>query len=69
MKFLRNFLLFLAVICMGLVARADPPVYTGNTFDKLQTATDDASLYFGVVIAACIIVTGFFLGRKWLKSV
>ena len=51
---------------LGLVA---DPTYAGNAFDKITSTTDDASLYFGLVVALCVLVTGFFLGRKWLKGI
>ncbi len=69
MKNIRGLLLFLLALALTSIVRAAPPSYAGNTFDGLQTATDDASLYFGVLVALAIVVTGFFLGRKWLKSV
>lgn len=56
-------------LCAAVIVRAQPPTYEGTTFDAIQVATDDATLYFGVVVALAVLVTGFFLGRKWLKRV
>lgn len=66
-----NKLLALLTFLFGsvLVALAAPPAYTGHGFDDVQTLTDDGSLYFGVVIALAVIITGFFLGRRWLRRV
>jgi hypothetical protein len=69
MKTLRNLWLMLCVVCFTAVMRADPPAYTGTVFDGLQEVIDDAGLFFGVVIALAVIVTGFFLGRRWLAKV
>lgn len=69
MKMIRNFLLFLAALAFSLAARAEDPEYAGSAFDSITQTTNDASLFFGVVVALAVLVTGFFLGRKWLKSV
>jgi len=67
---LNRFLGFLvAFVFSALALRADPPEYDGTTFNTLQVVADDAALFFGVVVALAIIVTGFFLGRRWLRSV
>lgn len=69
MKYIRNLLLFLSVLALGIIAKADPPSYSGNSFDAVQTAADDATLFFGVIVVLAVLVTGFFVGRRWLKRV
>jgi len=71
MRRIPNFLVMLVMLLAfgPLALRADPPDYAGTAFDKMQTTTDDAALFFGVVVALAVLVTGFFLGRKWLRSV
>jgi len=61
-------LLLLAIFC-PVALLADPPAYAGSAFDKSQELTDDGLLFFGVIIAGAVIVTGFFKGRQWLKKV
>ena len=61
-----------AFLCLAAVAQAappTPPTYTGTTFDRLQIVADDAYLFFGVVVVLALLVTGFFLGRSWLRRV
>lgn len=63
-------LVLASVACAVPAALAQtPPTYTGNVFDKLQVTTEDGLLYFGFIAAAAVLVTGFFLGRKWLRRV
>lgn len=64
----RLHVLLLCLFGMTVNALAQP-VYTGNTFDKVQTVSEDATLFFGVVVVLAVLVTGFFLGRKWLRRV
>ena len=66
---LRSILFFALCIFCPALALADPPEYTGSAFDQIQIVADDGMLFFGVIIAGAIIVTGFFLGRKWLRRV
>ena len=61
-------LLLLAIYC-PVALLAAPPVYAGSAFDKSQELTDDGLLFFGVIIAGAVVVTGFFKGRQWLKKV
>jgi len=68
MKLLKTFLGFLLALLTATLCLAQP-VYDGTTFDTLQVVTDDATLYFGVIVTICILVTGFFLGRRWLRRV
>jgi hypothetical protein len=66
------FLRLLAVaglLSVPSLALAADPVYTGTAFDKLQIALNDSALFFGAVLLIAVLVTGFFLGRKWLRSV
>lgn len=35
----------------------------------IDSAITTAQTLFGTVAALCVLVTGFFLGRKWLKRV
>jgi len=69
MKHIKKLLAFAMLFLSALIVRADPPEYAGSAFDSIQEVTDDASLFFGVIVALAIVVTGFFLGRKWLKRV
>lgn len=57
------------VLVSSTLRAAEPPEYEGTVFSSLQAVIDDASLFFGVVVALAIVVTGFFLGRRWLRSV
>lgn len=59
----------LALGLSGLSLRADAPEYAGNAFDHMQEVADDGLLFFGVIVAAAIVVTGFFLGRRWLRRI
>lgn len=36
---------------------------------EITDALTDATTLFGVVAVLAVTVTGFFLGRKWLKRV
>lgn len=36
---------------------------------EITTALGDATTLFGVVTTLCVLVTGFFVGRKWLRRV
>lgn len=47
----------------------EAPEYTGSVFDELTETLLDGGLFFGVIIAMALVVTGFFLGRKWLARV
>lgn len=62
---LAHAVLFLAA---ATIVKAQP-AYTGTTFDAVQEVMDDATLFFGVVVALAVLVTGFFLGRRWLARV
>jgi len=69
-RLLRFYALLLLALCGCLTAQAQTaPTYTGNAFDAIQEMAGDGMLFFGYIIAAAIIVTGFFLGRRWLKRV
>jgi len=71
MNTIRKVWLFVCYVVLGLLPAAlfAQPVYTGNAFDSMQEVTDDATLFFGVIIVIAILVTGFFLGRRWLRRV
>jgi len=56
---------FLALVLSALAQ----PAYTGTAFDQIQEVADDGALFFGVIVALAIVVTGFFLGRRWLRRV
>jgi len=61
-------------ILLGVAALLVPSLllaqtYTGNAFDQIQIVADDGMIFFGVIIAGAVIVTGFFLGRRWLKRI
>jgi len=60
-------LLLVSVFGAAVCLRADPPEYTGAAFDQVQILADDGLLFFGVIIAAAIIIVGFFKGRQWFK--
>lgn len=36
---------------------------------EITDALTDATTLFGVVVVLAVTVTGFFLGRKWLKKI
>jgi len=57
------------VIATGTILLAQAPTYTTTAFDSIQEVADDSSLFFGVIVAVAVIVTGFFLGRRWLRRV
>lgn len=59
----------LSLLSGSALLQAAPPAYAGSAFDQIQEVADDGMLFFGVIIAGAVIVTGFFLGRKWLKRV
>jgi len=63
-------LLFVGLLT-PMVAQAEitEPTYAGTVFDKLTDVALDGALFFGVIVAIAVLVTGFFLGRKWLRSV
>lgn len=66
------FLRLLAVaglLSVPSLALAADPTYAGTAFAKLQTTLNDSALFFGAVLLIAVLVTGFFLGRKWLRSV
>jgi len=65
----RRILMMILAVVAAVIVRADPPEYAGVAFDSIQEVTDDATLYFGVIVTLAVLVTGFFLGRKWLKRV
>lgn len=70
-NFLKRFwLAVLALLLLPLSMSAQTaPTYTGGAFDQIQVVAGDGMLFFGYIIAAAIIVTGFFLGRRWLRRV
>ncbi len=69
-KWLRMFYMLLVALGFGpVLALAAPPAYTGGAFDQVQILADDGLLFFGVIIAAAIVITGFFLGRRWMKKI
>jgi len=43
------------------------PDYTGTVFTKMTAALIDGALYFGAIAVMCILVTGFFVGRRWFR--
>lgn len=59
----------LCTLCPALLLAQTAPEYEGNAFDKIQEVAGDGMLFFGFIIAAAIIITGFFLGRRWLRRV
>jgi hypothetical protein len=71
MKYLKSFLgRVSAFVCaLSLVPAAAHAAYAGTTFDAVQEVADDATIFFGVVVVLAVLVTGFFVGRKWLRSV
>jgi len=72
MKTLLHKLLCVALLLVAfgpLALRADPPEYATTAFTNIQDVTDDGALYFGVVTALAVVITGFFLGRRWLRRV
>ena len=70
MKYLRYFacLAVPALISPGLLAQTSPD-YAGSVFDELTEVALDGSAFFGLIVAIAVIVTGFFVGRKWLARV
>lgn len=63
----------MALMALGLGAASlhaqTAPEYEGGAFDQIQEVASDGMLFFGFIIAAAVIVTGFFLGRRWLRRV
>lgn len=45
------------------------PTDVGSMFDGFDVLIENFSVLFGVVVVAAVLVTGFFLGRKWLSRV
>jgi len=37
--------------------------------DEIETALTDATTLFAAVVVLAVTVTGFFLGRRWLKRI
>lgn len=35
--------------------------------NSITSALGDATTLFGVVTTLCVLVTGFFIGRRWLS--
>jgi hypothetical protein len=35
----------------------------------ITSALGDATTLFAAVVTLCVLVTGFFVGRRWLKRV
>jgi len=70
---MRAFLQRLGLVIVGVFApviaqaQIEEPEYTGTVFDSVTAVALDGALFFGVIVAICVLVTGFFLGRKWLK--
>jgi hypothetical protein len=66
----RLFVAVLGLLLLPLTMMAQTvPEYEGTAFDKSQALANDGMLFFGFIIAGAIIVTGFFLGRRWLRRV
>jgi len=61
-----NLLACVAFVLLCSVARADDPF---DPEGPLGAALTSAETFFGVVVALAILVTGFFLGRRWLRRV
>ncbi|MBL9214403.1 MAG: hypothetical protein JNG83_02895 [Opitutaceae bacterium] len=63
----------LSLVFLGLVSpallMAQVPEYDGNAFDQVQILADDGMLFFGVIIAAAVIVVGFWKGRQWFRKI
>jgi len=66
------------VLTLGLLSSSKAlAVYTAYTapatvddmFDGFDVLIANFSVLFGVAVVLCVLVTGFYLGRKWLKRV
>ena len=44
-------------------------IANGNTMSDITAALGDATTLFGVVVTLAVLVTGFFVGRRWFKRV
>lgn len=71
MNTIRKIWLFVCLAVLGILPASlfAQPVYTGSAFDSIQETTDDATLFFGVIIILAVLVAGFFVGRRWLRRV
>jgi len=62
--------MLLLLLCGALSVQAQTaPTYTGAAFDNIQEVAGDGMLFFGYIIAAAIIIMGFFKGRSWFRKV
>jgi len=71
MNRIRKACAFVAIATLGLLPASllAQPAYTGAAFDSMQEVADDGTLFFGVIVVLAILVTGFFVGRRWFKRV
>jgi len=69
MKLVNKYVATLLALCLHVSLLAQAPNYTGSAFDQVQILADDGLLFFGVIIAAAVVVVGFFKGRQWFKKV
>lgn len=69
--FINRLFAVIAAICLlpAAVNAQSAPTYGGTVFDTLTDVALDGSLFFGLIVVIALLVTGFFLGRKWLKRV
>jgi len=61
-----------SLLVVGLALASRVMAQTTTVFDDGTVLSDNlaaAEVFFGVVVALCVLVTGFFLGRKWLRSI
>jgi hypothetical protein len=42
---------------------------TGTSYDSITTLVTDGTTLFGAIVVLAASVTGFFLGRKWVKRI
>ena len=61
---MRKFLGLLSMLSLVALARAGDPVPSA-----IDTAFASATTLFGVFVVLAVSVTGFFVGRRWLKRV
>lgn len=59
----------LCFLAPAAVLAQTAPEYDGTVFDGLTDVVLDGALFFGLIVVVALLVTGFFLGRKWLRSV
>jgi len=71
MTSIRKAWLFVGIALAGLLPSSlfAQPAYTGAAFDSMQEVADDGTLFFGVIVVLAVLITGFFVGRRWFKRV